>query len=121
MRIALITCLLLPYLYYGGKDHMYHFTGRRVPAVEHLLHLLIGMTVIAGIFNAYRGATVHFLAAICLFLLVGAIDEYVYHRRLPQDESELHAKGHLALLIFVVGTLATTWLGSHHWQLSNAN
>ena len=23
------------------------------------------------------------------------------------------------LLIFVVGTLATTWLGTHHWQLSN--
>jgi hypothetical protein len=121
MRIALITFLLLPYLYFGGKDHAYHFTARRVPVVEHLLHLFIGMTVVAGIVNAYRGRTVHFVAAIALFLVVGGLDEYVYHRRLPQQESELHAKGHLALLIFVVGTLATNWLGTHHWQLSNAN
>ena len=121
MRIILITCLLLPYVYFGGKDHAYHFIGRRVPAIEHLLHLLIGMTVIAAIWNGYRGRTVHFVAAVTLFLLVGALDEYVYHRKLPQAESELHAKGHLALLIFVVGTLATNWLGTHHWQLSNAN
>jgi len=119
MRVALITCLLLPYLDYGGKDQAYHFTGRRVPLVEHLLHLFIGTTMFAGIWNAYRGRMSHFVAAVALFLVVGALDEYVYHRRLPQAESELHAKGHLALLIFVVGTLATTWLGTHHWQLSN--
>ena len=70
--LALITCLLLPYLYYGGKDQAYHFTGRRVPLVEHLLHLFIGMTMFAGIWNAYRGRMSHFVASVALFLVVGA-------------------------------------------------
>jgi len=119
MRLAIISIFLLPYLYYGGKDHRYHFTGRKVSLAEHVIHLLIGMVLLAAIVNAYRGRAIAFVAALALFLVVGAMDEYIWHRGLPEHESDLHAKGHLALLIFVVVALGTIWLEGHGWQLSN--
>lgn len=38
-----------------------------------------------------------------LFALAGAADEYGYHRDIPAEEHALHAKEHLALLLFVLG------------------
>src|SRR5205809_4170215 len=109
MRIALITLFLLPYLYYGGKDQVFHFVGRKVSLIEHVLHLFIGFLIAAAIVSAYRARTIAFVAGVAAFLIFGALDEYVYHRGLPEHESDLHAKGHLALLIFVVVSLATVW------------
>ena len=119
MRIAILTIFLLPYLYFGAKDHVYHFVGRKVSVAEHFVHLLIGMTLIAAIANAYRGQAIPFIAAMTLFIVVGAMDEYVWHRGLPEHESDLHAKGHLALLIFVIVALGTIWLEDHGWRLSS--
>ena len=45
VRSILLTVALLPYLYYGTKDNLYHFRGRRVSLVEHVLHLGVGVTV----------------------------------------------------------------------------
>src|SRR5690242_2581658 len=119
MRIALTSIFLLPYLYFGTKDHLYHFVGRKVSVAEHIVHLLIGMVLIAAIANAFFGRPIRFVAGLALFLVVGAVDEYIYHRGLPEHESDLHAKGHLALLIFVVVSLASMWLEAHGWRLSN--
>ncbi|HET6250317.1 MAG TPA: hypothetical protein VFE47_21690 [Tepidisphaeraceae bacterium] len=119
MRIALISIFLAPYLYYGYQDHRSHFRGRKVPPAEHLLHLFVGITMTVAIANAFRGRLIAFVASLCLFLVIGAIDEYIYHRGLPEHESDLHAKQHMALLMFVVVCVASIWLGEHHWQLPN--
>ena len=119
MRIALTSIFLLPYLYYGTKDQIYHFTGRKVSVVEHLLHLFIGCLLGAAIMNVYRARVVGFVVGIAAFLVFGAADEYIYHRGLPEHESDLHAKGHLALLIFVVVSLSSIWLERNGWRLPN--
>ena len=117
MRIALMTLALLPYLYFGGKDQVFHFTGRKVSLIEHLLHLFIGCLMAAAIVCAYQGRAIAFVVGVAAFLVFGALDEYVYHHGLPEHESDLHAKGHLALLIFVVVSLGTIWLEHNGWRL----
>ena len=119
MRIALISIFLLPYLYYGLLDHRYHFRGRKVSLAEHLLHAFVGITMAAAIWNAYRGRSLQFVAGLLIFLVVGAIDEFIFHRGLPEHESDLHAKQHMALLIFVVVCLAANWMGAHDWRISS--
>jgi len=121
MRIALMILALLPYLYFGGKDQVFHFVGRKVSPVEHLLHLFIGCLMAAAIVCAFRARVIAFVIGIAAFLVFGALDEYVYHRGLPEHESDLHAKGHLALLIFVVVSLATIWLDQNGWRLPSLN
>jgi hypothetical protein len=120
MRYAILSISLLPYLYYGTKDNIYHFIGRKVSVIEHLVHLFIGITLFAAIAQAYWARPIAFVAGIAIFLVAGAIDEYIYHRNLPEHESDLHAKGHLALLIFVVVAVGTIWLEKHDWHLSLA-
>ena len=114
-----MTLFLLPYLYYGGKDQVFHFVGRKVSVVEHVLHVFIGVLLAGAIASAFRAHVIAFVAGIAAFLVFGALDEYVYHRGLPEHESDLHAKGHLALLIFVVVSLATIWLDQNGWRLPN--
>jgi len=118
LRVAVMTAALIPYLYYGVKDGIYHFTGRKVSLVEHILHALVAITLTAAIACAYRGYAVRFVIGIGCFLFVGAADEYIYHRGLPETESNLHAKEHLALFIFVMVSLTIIWLEDHHWQIS---
>lgn len=115
VRSLILTAALAPYLYYGTKDNLYHFRGRRVSVVEHLLHLGIGVAIAGAIFNAYRGRTGAMIGGLVLFLLAGAIDEFVYHRGLPEHETDLHAKGHMALLMFVIVSVATQWMAGQSW------
>lgn len=118
IRSLILTLALIPYLYYGTKDNLYHFRGRRVPPVEHLLHLGVGVTMVGAIANAYRGRVAAMIAGLLLFLVVGAIDEFVYHRGLPEHETDLHAKGHMALLLFVIVSVATQWSAAQPWAAS---
>jgi hypothetical protein len=60
------------------------------------------------------------LAALLLFVVAGSADEYIFHRGIPAEESDLHAKEHLALLIFIVVSLATDWLERNNWSLTDA-
>ena len=119
MRALLLSLALLPYLYYGGRDGVYHFTGRRVSAAEHLLHLAIAILLGAAIVLAFRGLQGRMLLALAAFLAAGAADEYVYHRGLPEEETDLHAKGHMALLVFVVTSMTTGWLQAHQWRVGS--
>jgi hypothetical protein len=117
MRAALLAVALLPYLYYGGRDAVFHFRGRQVSLVEHVLHVAVGCLLAAAVVLAFRGLPGGMLVALGLFLVAGALDEYVYHRHLPEAETDLHAKGHMALLIFVVTSVATGWFDQHGWRL----
>ncbi len=118
MRIAILILTFLPFLYYGVKDNSFHFRGRKVSRTEHLLHGGIGMTQAIMFLQALRGDFVLMFCALGLFIIAGGIDEYIFHRELPGEESDLHAKQHLALLIFVVVAVGTTHLEKHQWRLS---
>jgi hypothetical protein len=118
IRSLILTLALIPYLYYGTKDNLYHFRGRRVPLAEHLLHLGVGVTITGAIASAYRGRVAAMIAGLLLFLVVGATDEFIYHRHLPEHETDLHAKGHMALLLFVIVSVATQWSATQPWAAS---
>lgn len=107
MRSVVIILSFIPFLHYGVKDNAFHFRGRKVTLTEHVLHFGIGVAQAIIFVQALRGDWAWMLAGVVLCLLAGAIDEYIFHRHLPGEESDLHAKQHLALLIFlIVATLA---------------
>lgn len=117
MRVLIVIASFLPFLYYAAKDNSFHFRGRKVSATEHVLHLVIGVTLILVLSQAVAGNTLIMMVGLLLFLIAGAFDEYVWHRNIPDVESDLHAKEHLSLMIFVVVTLVVNWLERHHWTL----
>jgi hypothetical protein len=120
MRLALIIASFIPFVIFGARDNAFHFRGRKVTISEHLLHLAIGITQAMIFVQAVRGNYIGLFAALLLLMVSGGIDEYIYHHDLPGEESDLHAKQHLALLIFIVITVSATYLESNHWQLPTA-
>ena len=116
MRIAIIIALFAPFAYFGLKDNSFHFRGRRVSLTEHLLHLGIGVTQAMILVQAIKGNFVLMFVALGLLAISGSADEYVFHRALPAEESDLHAKQHFALFVFVVGAIIVTYLERHAWQ-----
>ncbi len=120
MRAAILTVSFLPFLYYGTRDTMFHFRGRKVSRPEHLLHAVVGLALAIMFAHALRGHHLVVLGALLLFVVAGGVDEYVYHHDIPAEESDLHAKEHLALLIFIVISLATDWLEKSNWNVAQA-
>lgn len=120
MRAAILSLSFLPFLYYGTKDTLFHFRGRKVCRTEHLLHAAIGVALATMFSHALLGNHPVVLGALVLFVVVGGVDEYIFHRDIPAEESDLHAKEHLALLAFVVVSLTTDWLEQSGWSLSRA-
>jgi hypothetical protein len=118
MRAAIVIIAFLPFLYYAVKDARFHFVGRRVSLAEHLLHLAIGISLAIVLAHAVMGNSGLMLIGLLLLVFSGGVDEYIWHRGIPEVESDLHAKQHLALLIFVVATLVVNWLEVHEWQVA---
>ena len=116
MRAAILSLSFLPFVYYAVKDNAFHFRGRKVSLTEHLLHAAIGLVLLILFWHALMGHHLIVLCALILFALAGAVDEYIFHRGIPAEESDLHAKEHLALLIFIVLSLATDWLQQNNWS-----
>src|SRR3954462_4427640 len=98
MRIALIIASFIPFVVFGAKDNAFHFRGRKVSVSEHLLHVAIGITQAMIFVQALRGNFIGLFAILLLLMIAGGIDEYIFHRDLPGEESDLHAKQHWALL-----------------------
>ncbi len=117
MSVAIILLSFLPFLYYATKDNLFHFRGRQVSLAEHLLHLAIGIALAIVVVQAVAGTLTVMVFALMFFVVAGGLDEYIWHRGLPEEESDLHAKEHLALLIFIVVTLVVHWLDDHGWRL----
>jgi hypothetical protein len=118
VRAAILVLSFVPFIYYGGKDTAFHFRGRKVSPSEHLLHAIIGLVLLILFVHALLGHHLVVLCALVLFVVAGSIDEYIFHRDIPPEESDLHAKEHLALIIFIVVSLATDWLAQNHWSLA---
>lgn len=108
MREAVLAALLVPYVYYGGKDAVFHFRGRRVSSVEHALHLAIGIGAVGVAAAIFKGRGEALPWSLALLLVGGALDEFVFHKGLPEPEPDLHAKSHWGLLLFVVVGLLWT-------------
>lgn len=95
-----------PFLYYATLDNIYHFRKRRkITIAEHLTHLVIGL----ALFSMFRGFWINSpptwswgLAGVACY---GAIDEYLFHRGIGELESDLHAKAHWALVVFLAVAL----------------
>jgi hypothetical protein len=120
MRAVILCFSFLPFLYYGAKDTAFHFRGRKVSLTEHLLHAAIGMVLVIMFTHALMAHHLVMVGALVLFAVAGGVDEYIFHRDIPAEESDLHAKEHLALLIFIVVSLATDWLERNNWSLPQA-
>lgn len=111
MRIGLLCLPLALFLYYAGKDNSFHFRkpeqgGRHVPRAEHILHGVLGLLLVGLISAAFRLDPVRLPIFAGLFAVAGATDELGFHRGLPAEESDLHAKEHFALMVF----LLTAWV-----------
>lgn len=120
MRPLILSLSFLPFVYYGAKDTMFHFRGRKVSLTEHLLHAAIGLVLAIMFTHALMAHHLIVLCALVIFVVAGGIDEYIFHRDIPGEESDLHAKEHLALVIFIVVSLATDWLQKNNWSLPEA-
>jgi hypothetical protein len=110
MRTVLLIVMFLPFLYYAGRDQIFHLRGRKVSLSENLLHLGLGITLATLFTQALAGRHAQMIGALVLFAVAGAADEFIYHRGIPGEESDLHAKEHLALMIFLIATLAIDWM-----------
>jgi len=118
MRAAILVLSFLPFVYYAGQDTAFHFRGRKVSLTEHILHAAIGIVLLMLFTHALMGHHLVVLGALVLFAVTGGIDEYIFHHDIPAEESNLHAKEHLALFIFIVISLATDVLQQNNWQLA---
>jgi hypothetical protein len=100
LRVVLAVTLV-PFLALAVRDEVLHWTLRRPPVAERLLHLLLGLALASVIGRAFAFDRRGVLTTLLVFLGLGAIDEFVFHRGLPAGESDTHAKEHLALLIWL--------------------
>lgn len=97
---ALMAIGLLPFLWYASRDQLLHFSARKVPRVENLLHFALGVVLAITIAQAFRFDVRRFALFAVVFAFLGALDEFVFHRGIPDSESDTHAKEHFTLLAF---------------------
>ena len=109
LRLALVLPPSLLFVYFAGKDLMFHLRGRRVGGIENAIHLGLGLAEAAFLGGALVGSAGWLAAGAIATAALGAGDEYLFHRDLPAAESDLHAKGHLALFL----VLAAAVLADH--------
>jgi hypothetical protein len=92
---------LLPFLYFAGRDQVLHFSARRVPLAETIVHFFLGAILIVLIARAFLFQQWFVTIGFLIFAVFGLIDEFVFHRGLPASESDVHAKEHFTLFVFV--------------------
>jgi hypothetical protein len=98
---TLLAAALLPFLAFATRDFKLHLAVRRVSPGEHLVHLGLGVFLVALVSRAFTFRPREFAFALLAFALCGALDEFVFHRGLPAEEHDIHAKEHFALFVFV--------------------
>ena len=116
--MSLLRCvLLLPgalaFAWYASKDMRFHLTGRPVSRAENALHAALGLSQLVLVVGAFLGAAVWVTAGALPTAALGAGDEYVFHRAIPGQEADLHAKAHLALFIFLAVAFGFPVLVTH--------
>jgi len=97
VRIVLLAPALAAFLWFAGKDLLLHMRARRVPVFENVLHLLLGAAQLVLVRGAFRGDARDLVHGAVATGVLGALDEYVFHRDIPSEESDVHAKAHFAM------------------------
>ena len=110
MRPLVLTLALLPYAWLGLSDTAFHVRSRAVAWPERLAHAALFVALLTVIPQAYLGRRAMVVAGLVLFAAARAVDEFVFHRRLPAEESSLHSRTHLAFLAFVVAVMGMDWV-----------
>lgn len=110
---ALLLVPLLPFLRYAAADLAFHYRARKPHFAESLVHVLIGLFQAALVVHAFRLDLPRVAVAILGIAVFGAIDELGFHRRLPPEESDLHAKAHIALFAFAAAAVGLCVLPEH--------
>jgi hypothetical protein len=109
MRTVVLCAAVAPFLWFAWKDNLFHLRGRRVPALENLLHLGLAVALALVFTGAFAAKIKLLFAGLGGVGVLGALDELVYHRAIPSDEHDLHAKEHFTLLVFVAAAFAFAW------------
>ncbi len=106
----LLAGSLVPFLWYAIRDQVLHVTVRKVSVTENIIHALLAVLLTIVIGRAFLFHTKWVAVALLLFVATGSFDEYVFHRRIPESEHDVHAKEHFALLFFVAVFAAIVWV-----------
>jgi hypothetical protein len=111
MRTVVLCAAAAPFLWFAWKDNLFHFRGRKVPGLENLLHVGLGLALALLFAGAFRAEMTRLFLGLGGVAVLGALDELVYHRGIPSEEHDLHAKEHFTLLLFVGAAFALAWYG----------
>ena len=106
MRALVLTLSLVPFLIYAYRDTIYHLRQRKPGRAENLTHLALGACQAAMIAGAYLGDVPRMALAASGVAAFGVVDEHGFHHGLSNTESDLHAKAHLALFVFLAVGIA---------------
>jgi hypothetical protein len=96
-----LTVAILPFLLYAYRDTIYHLRQRKPGLAENLVHLALGTCQLAMIAGAYQSDVPRMALAASGVAAFGIVDEHGFHHGLPASESDIHAKSHLALFVFL--------------------
>lgn len=107
MRALVLLVSFAPFAWYAFRDHRMHTSARKVPALENLLHLILGIALAGMLATAMSGSVGRFLIFLATMVGFGALDEFAFHREIPAEEHSIHAKEHFLLLVFV--SIALAW------------
>ncbi len=108
-RIAGLVAAFLPFAWFAWLDTRYHLSTRKPGGPENLVHLGLGVCQLGLLVNAIRADLRFELFALAGIAVLGGLDEFGFHRALPAFESDVHAKSHFALFIFVVVALGLNY------------
>lgn len=106
LRTLALLAPTLTFVWFAFLDQRAHGRARYVGNGEKVLHLLLGISQTWMIMSAFSGNLRGLVGGAAATALLGAGDEYGYHRGLPARESDLHAKAHLALFMILALGLA---------------
>ena len=109
LRIGAVVLAFVPFATFAWLDTRYHLSTRKPGGPENLVHLGLGICQLGLLVNAVRSDLKFELFALAGISVLGGIDEFGFHRALPAFESDVHAKSHFALFIFVVVALGLNY------------
>lgn len=98
---VLLTLAFLPFAWFAARDFRLHLRARKVSLAENVLHVALGLLLVAALARAFQFQAAPAAYAMAVFALFGAADEFVFHRGIPAEEHDVHAKEHFALFVFL--------------------
>jgi hypothetical protein len=99
---TLLTAMLVPYLWLAWRDNLLHMNARKVPKLEHVTHVGVVVALVVLISAVFMRDVERALLGAALFVPPAVADEMIFHRDIPAEEHDVHAKQHLMLFVFTI-------------------